>query len=245
MPAQEYLCTVLSNKMITPTVFEITFEADRPILFKAGQFLSVIIPGAGPKGRDLRRAYSIASPPESQTLSLCIKTVEKGPGTTFLFKLKTKDKFSIFAPYGDFVYHPKPDTHVFFVATSTGISPFRSIILGKEFQENAPPSATCLLGVRDESELLYHDELRQNKAIHCVAALSRPKLNTWSGFQGRVTDYLRTLGSAFPWKKCEFFLCGNGAMIEDVKSYLQEQGVAKTSIHQEVYFKPSDSNDKE
>lgn len=58
------------------------------------------------------------------------------------------------------------------------------------------------------------------------------------GFKGRVTAYLRTLGSDYPWTKTQYFLCGNGAMIDEVKRLLAERGVAKESIHQEVYYKP-------
>src|SRR3954452_11905707 len=98
MKAIEYLCTVKSFRMLTPTVFETTFETDQPLQFKAGQFASVIIPGAGPKGRDLRRAYSIASAPELKPIELCVKIVEEGPGTQYLYKLRPGDKFKVVAP---------------------------------------------------------------------------------------------------------------------------------------------------
>src|SRR4051794_30277073 len=127
MKAVEYTCTVKSFKMLTPTVFETTFEADKALNFTAGQFVSVIIPGAGPRGRDLRRAYSIASPPGSPLIELCVKLVEGGPGTNYLYKLRPGDHFRVVAPYGDFVYESKPNRNACFISTGTGIAPFRSI----------------------------------------------------------------------------------------------------------------------
>src|SRR5690348_7481713 len=107
MKATEFRCTVQSVRMLTPTVFQTSFETDAALQFQAGQFVSVIVPGAGPKGRDLRRAYSVASAPENRPVELCIKIVEDGPGTQYLYSLKAGDTFRVMAPYGDFVYKPK------------------------------------------------------------------------------------------------------------------------------------------
>src|SRR3954468_16097009 len=123
MKAREFLCTVKGYRMLTPTVFELTFDTNEPVEFQAGQFISIVIPGAGPKGRDLRRAYSIASAPEVRPVELCVKLVEDGPGTNYLYKLKEGDSFRGFAPYGDFTYEPKPGRHAMFIATGTGLAP--------------------------------------------------------------------------------------------------------------------------
>src|SRR4051812_27482692 len=98
MKPTEHRCFVKTFRMLTPTVFETTFETETPLHFVAGQFVSVIIPGAGPKGRDLRRAYSVASPPQVGPIELCIKLVEEGPGTNYLSSLRTGGSFRIMAP---------------------------------------------------------------------------------------------------------------------------------------------------
>lgn len=241
MPAIELHCTVKSFRMLTPTVFEIAFEADKPVHFEAGQFISVVIPGAGPKGRDLRRAYSIASAPEPRPIELCVKLVEGGPGTNYLYKLRPGDVFRGYAPYGDFTFEPKPGRHACFISTGTGIAPFRSMIQSSHFAEHRPPSAMCLLGVRDEAELLYMDDLGGDATIRWVPCVSRPS-GDWQGFKGRVTDFLRSLGDSYPWTEAEYYLCGGGAMIDEVKQILADRGVQKESIHQEVYYKePKDA----
>ncbi|CAK9253092.1 unnamed protein product [Sphagnum jensenii] len=107
MAAIELRCSVKSFKMLTPTVYELTFDSEPGFEFEAGQFISCVIPGAGPKGRDLRRAYSIASAPEVRPVELCVKLVDGGPGSTYLGKLRPGDSFKGFAPYGDFTYQGK------------------------------------------------------------------------------------------------------------------------------------------
>lgn len=243
----QYLCTVQFHRMITPTVYELGFEgvpipsADpakpaptEPFHFRAGQYISVIVPGAGPNGRDLRRAYSIASNPELRPVELCVKIVDDGPGSNYLNKLRKGDTFRGYAPYGDFTYETPPTKHACFIATGTGIAPFRAMMMSDEYLANPPKSATCLLGIRDEDEVLYEaDVTPHGKWIACV---SQPKGN-WNGFRGRVTDYLRTLGPDFPWTETEYYLCGAGQMIDEVRVILTEKGVDKESIHREIYFK--------
>lgn len=222
--------------MLTPTVFETTFETNHPVEFKAGQFVSIVIPGAGPNGRDLRRAYSIASAPDKRPVELCIKLVEGGPGTQYIYSLKPGDKFRGFAPYGDFVYKPKPGKGVCFVATGTGIAPFRSMVLSEHLKANQPKSLLCLMGVRKREELLYLDSFGSETGCKFVPMLTQPD-DDWRGFRGRVTDYLRELGDGYAWLENDYYLCGNGAMITEVKSILTEKGVTKDAIHQEIYYK--------
>jgi CDP-4-dehydro-6-deoxyglucose reductase, E3 len=235
MGASEFSCTVRALRMLTPTVFELTFNTAQPLEFKAGQFISVVVPGAGPKGRDLRRAYSIASAPETLPIELCVKLVEEGPGTNYLYKLKPGETFRGYAPYGDFVYEPKPGRHVCFVATGTGIAPFRAMIFSSHYKAQPPASVSCLLGVRKQEELLYVEDFASYPGMKWVTAVTQPDPG-WSGYRGRVTDYLRGLGDDYPWRETDFYLCGNGEMIKEVKEVLGQKGVEKDSIHQEKYY---------
>jgi ferredoxin-NADP reductase len=237
----EYQFEVTRFRMLTPTVFELAFLPVEPearsLPFEGGQFVSIVVPGAGPAGRDLRRAYSIASAPEKSPIELCVKLVEGGPGTNYLFRLRPGDRLRGFAPYGDFTYRPRTDRHACFISTGTGIAPFRSMIQSADYSRNPPRSATLLLGVRDEAEVLYDQEFGKTPGLEWVPAVSRPSTGAWSGFQGRVTDYLRSRGDGFPWLETEYYLCGGGAMIDEVKALLAERGVEKAAIHQEIYYK--------
>ena len=234
---------LIAKKTLTPDVIELLYESEPEFPFQPGQFVSVIIPGRGPGGRDLRRAYSIASAPEltragKSVFELCVKLVENGPGTQYLDSLKIGETMKGLAPYGDFVYKPKAGRHALFIATGTGIAPFRSMVFSKIYADQPPASGTLLFGARVQSDLLYTDELRESLgADGLVQALSRPEPG-WQGFRGRVTDWLRENAGRISWLETEFYLCGNGAMIDEVKQILTAHGVEKTSIHQEVYYKP-------
>ncbi len=240
IPVKDMRFTISRHAFLTPTVFELVFTGSEPLEFRAGQFISVIVPGAGPNGRDLRRAYSIASRPEEPNIELCIKLVEGGPGTNYLNGLKPGDSFRGLAPYGDFVYKPKPGRDVCWISTGTGIAPFRSMMDSKLFQEQRPSKTICFFGVRTVDEMLYAEEFREKLgASNFISYISQakpdeklpPGLN-----RGRITDGLRALGDAFPWTTTDFYMCGNGAMITEVTQILQERGVQKDAIHKEKYY---------
>lgn len=241
MAAKEFRCIVKSFKMLTPTVFEVTFEGEKVLPenpdfhFEAGQFVSVVVPGAGPGGRDLRRAYSIASAPEVRPVELCVKLVEGGPGTNYLYQLRSGDVFKGFAPYGDFTYEPKPGRFACFIATGTGIAPFRSMVQSHAYRASPPERAWCLMGVRSKEELCYIEDMEREAGLEWVTAVTAP-FGDYKGFVGRVTDWLRAQGMDFPWHQTEFYMCGSGPMITEVKSILHEKGVQKDSIHQEKYY---------
>ena len=233
---------LIGKKQLTPDVFEYHYESSGSFTFAPGQFISILIPGAGPGGRDLRRAYSIASSPElmeKNFFELCVKLVDDGPGTQYLHTMQLGESLKGHVPFGDFVYKTKAPRHVIFIATGTGIAPFRSMIYSKVYAENRPLSTKLLFGARDTSDLLYAEELKPILSADFVETLSRPTAE-WPGFKGRVTDWLRINSMSIDWSNTEFYLCGNGAMIDEVKQILTAKDVNKASIHQEVYYKPKE-----
>lgn len=237
--------SVKGRRILTPTVFELSLELKmrEGFSFKSGQFLSLVIPGVGFEGRDIRRAYSIASPPEKNQIDLCLKQIEDGPGSTYLFQRSIGEEIKGLGPYGMFTFQSAAlARRVCFIATGTGVAPFRSMMFSKDYRENPPQTALCVLGVREETELLYTDEFGQIPGLQLINMVSRPretqkKETTQLWKTGRVTDFLKSLGVEFPWFETDFYLCGNGAMVKEVKTILEEKGVAKTAIYHEVYYK--------
>ena len=236
MAAKEVQCVVTRKQWLTPTVFELVFQAEPAFSFQAGQFISVVVPGAGPGGRNLRRAYSIASAPENPDVELCIKLVEGGPGTTYLNSLNVGDHFTGFAPSGFFTYKTPSERSVFFISTGTGIAPFRSMILSEAYRAAPPKNATLILGVTYAKELLYDSEMSAIPDLTWVKTLSRDTEPPESCLKGRLTQYFFGLDGSLNWQDADYYLCGNGAMIQEVTTFLTEKGVPKNQIHKEKYY---------
>jgi ferredoxin-NADP reductase len=225
---KKYIGQIKTYQALTQSVFELTFTSDFPLFYKAGQFISIIIPHAGPQGRHLRRAYSLASAPCEKDLRVCVKLVENGPGSHYLSQLRPNDHFEFWGSYGSFTWKTPENTPVCFIATGTGIAPFYAMMQEHIFTE---PSF-CLLGVRTANEILYEEQIQQMKKVQFIGALSQEKKPPF--FSGRVTDYLKEHLMITP--TMEFYLCGNGAMIKEIQMILQQKDVHSSRIHHEKYY---------
>jgi ferredoxin-NADP reductase len=235
MLATKITCRITEKEWLTPSVMRIHFDPSKKFKFTAGQFLSLIVPNGHDKPH--RRAYSFSTPP-GEGFELCVKHVKGGPGTEYLASLKVGDTFQATAPYGDFIYETKPGRNACFICTGTGIAPFRSMILSQNYKENPPDKGIMLFGAPTEEEIIYPGFF-EKQGIETINALSHCS-EQWKGYRGKVTDYLKSLSSDWPWHATDFYLCGNGAMVADVRRILRNgRGVSPEQIFQEVYFAPN------
>src|ERR1700690_1513344 len=93
--------------------------------FVPGQWLS--IKATTPEGEEITRAYSIASPPINGHVALCLNRVQDGFMSNHLCTLAEGSEITFQGPFGDFILHP-PMRATIFIATGTGIAPFRSML---------------------------------------------------------------------------------------------------------------------
>ncbi|HEY7507356.1 MAG TPA: ferredoxin--NADP reductase [Nitrososphaera sp.] len=194
-------------------VFKITPENGQIPDFKAGQFLTIgtHVPT---EGKIIRRAYSIASPPEQKKhWELYIRWVRKPvPGrlTTQLFNMKEGDEISWVKPTGIFTINEKmhdgsPDNRrMVLIGGGTGLAPFVSYSMHLKAAQSKR-EIVVLHGASYVDELGYRDLLSQMEEesldkgkdkwnFRYRASVSRPQEwfnRTWSGQKGRVESFLR------------------------------------------------------
>jgi len=94
--------------------------------FVAGQWLSV--KANAPEGEEITRAYSIASPPSSNAhFAFCLNRVQDGFMSNYLCDLVEGSTIAVQGPFGNFILR-SPLRDSIFIATGTGIAPFRSML---------------------------------------------------------------------------------------------------------------------
>lgn len=230
---------VLYNKEIAPSVHEARFEVVEPteFQFNAGQF--VVIPFTDSKGTKVSRCYSIASP-ESQknSFDLCFNVVPGGMVSPYLGSLKEGEEIEWMGPMGHFHVRKNETTERFvFIATGTGIAPMKPFIM-KLLEEGETRPIQLYFGLRHKADMYYfeaYSELAETyDNFEFIFTLSQPETD-WFGNVGRVTDMLReNIEDA---SKTEFYLCGNGQMIEDVKKIVvDEKGGDGKMVFMEKYY---------
>ena len=194
-------------------IFHITPDNTAVPDFKAGQFvtLGLHVPS---EGKVIRRAYSIASPPEQKRrFELIIRWVRKPvPGrlTTELFNKKEGDEIAWVKPTGIFTVNDKkhdgtPDNRrMVLIGGGTGLAPFISYSLHLK-HSGSKREIVVLHGASYVDELSYKDMLtaleeesldkgKDSWNFRYRASISRPQEwfnRTWSGQKGRVESFLR------------------------------------------------------
>ena len=236
MPIQSFTAEVCGYRDLTHDVREITFGLREPaaIAFKAGQFISFEIQQEGKKF-PLTRPYSIVSPPSRHdSLDLLLNLVPGGPGSSYLFNLRAGDITQFKGPAGAFYLHDDHDRDHLFVATGTGVAPFRSMLVTL-FERGCSSAITLLWGVRHQRDLYYQNELHGLASSHpnfkFIMTLSRPG-DGWSGETGRVTRLVEERITSV--QNLAVYLCGNSGMLKDVTEAVRKKGLCP--IYREKFY---------
>jgi NAD(P)H-flavin reductase len=188
--------------------------------FRAGQYLVLNIPG-----QNNAREYSIYSPENVPYIDLLIKEVTDGDVSVKLKSLKIGTKLEITGPFGFFILRDnmKSETnHFIFVATGTGISPFRSMILS-----NPGLNYNMIHGVKYNHEA--YDSADYPADCYSVCTSQEKGIN----FSGRVTHYLMEKGVR---KDSVYYICGNSGMVNEVTVHLEKNGILPENIRTEIFF---------
>jgi ferredoxin-NADP reductase len=216
---------------------EIEIPGGNRFEFVPGQFVSIREPK--PDGKEITRAYSIASPPRhDNTFDLCLNRVDEGFMSNYLCDLGIGDEFHLHGPHGHFILREQRKDSVF-VATGTGIAPFRGMLhwLFADDARHAGHDFWLVYGTRYEHDIYYREEFEKLAAehpnFHYVVTLSRPDEN-WKGGCGYVQDCIRKIVGQR--KDMEAYICGLNAMVSSVREMLKtELGWDRKQIVYERY----------
>ena len=234
-PFETYETTIEVADIVTPRNIHLRFQLPpgKTMEFKAGQFVQIFVPQKDGKPR--RTSYSVASPPQiTNCFELCVTKVEGGRSSTYLHTLKKGDKVTVMGPLGRFTLPPTPSRDIVFIATGSGIAPFRSMI-GNLFSQNFDKTIYLLFGNRYDDDIIYKDEwdkwASEKPNFKLFLTLSRPE--KWKGPKGYVGDKIEEFVPS-P-KDKDFYICGLSNMINAVVDKLKSLGVPESQIHFEKY----------
>lgn len=199
-----------------------TFERPENLDFVAGQFIAILFSVNGVK---YKRQYSILSAEKDPYLSLCVKKIENGPGSTYLWNLHIDDCITIIAPLGRFCLQ-KDATHHVLISTGTGIVPFISMI-----RSNPLANITLISGFRHHSLFQHELEAKQCSTLRYMPYLSKP-LTHERHTVGYVQNALQTLSDT---PTTHYYICGLQAMIQSTLSALHAMNVPISRIKLERY----------
>lgn len=253
--------TISARQNLTDSLFILKVKPDKPSApFEAGQYVALGLPASYPRDprfgansvelnaeKLVKRAYSLASAPEHpEELEFCIVVVPEGVFTPRLTVLKPGDRIFV-APkiVGHFTLREVPgQKNLIFISTGTGIAPFLSMLRSKDFWSTYS-AVTIIHGVRQSKELCYRQELegfvRQHPGMRYLPTVSRPD-PAWQGQTGYVQGFIERSQVLFNPESDHIFVCGNPAMITEVRELAEARGFQQHSkkspgnLHIEEYW---------
>lgn len=206
-----------------------------PLEFIAGQW---VLTRVDKNGEDVRRAYSIASPPHIEDyFELCIKRVDGGEMSPILTSLEPGDVIDGAGPYGKVVLVEPFETDYYYIATGTGVAPFRSMIDTMYHKGCDDVRLELYFGVRHQDDIIYHDHwtglAKKHPNFTYVPTLSRPK-DGWDGEQGYVQHLVKTRVKEY--RDEEVYICGIPEMVDEVRDMFLDMGCPKDRTHVEKWY---------
>lgn len=223
---------LVESRELAPEVRHFVFEVPEveELSYQPGQFVSL---SHLVHGKNITRAYSIASRPQGNRFELCLNRVMDGHLSPHLFEMAPGESIDMKGPLGTFVWR-KPIGPSILVATGTGIAPFRGM-LQEELASPEGPPVTLIFGARYPHGLAYRQEferLAENPRFRFCPTVTRPD-ESWTGRTGRVQPLL--LEALEGRTDFHVYICGMKEMVDDVRGRLKTLGFDRKQIIYEKY----------
>jgi NAD(P)H-flavin reductase len=237
MPPQLFTARTSEHTLLKDKFQWVQFELVEPhqIEFQAGQFIMLNVPGMPAK-----RSYSIASPPSlTHQIDILVDVGPQGDGSMYLQSLNPGEEVTFLAPAGQFTLSSNIETekNLVMIATGSGISAIRSMILELLQHQGDVRNITLLWGMRYIEDVFWEEDFRllekQFPQFHFDLVLSKAPPD-WPLCHGHVTDCLNTHFHNFT--QTGYYLCGNQIMIKNTQALLATKGVDPNLIHHERFF---------
>lgn len=239
-----YKLQIKEVKHETATTVSIAFnvpdELKPAYQFLAGQYVNLKLTL---DGKEIRRAYSICSSPESGELRIAIKSVKNGHFSAFANdNLKTGDLIEVGQPEGKFTFEPHAERQKNYAAfaAGSGITPVMSIL--KSVLKNEKDSSFVLVyGNKTPEETIFYQELHDLQLqyvgrffVHYVFSQAKVEHELFGRIEKSTVNFV--LKNKHKEKEFDkFYLCGPEEMINLVATVLKENNVADKNVKFELF----------
>lgn len=252
-----YKLRVAEIKVETPDCVSLSFEVppelQKEFNFIQGQHLNLKLLI---NGQEIRRSYSICSSPViNEPLRVASKRLKDGIGSNFINdKIRKGDMIEVMTPMGNFHTELKITNrkHYVLFAGGSGITPMLSIVRTTLIAEpqskitlfygNFNEEYTIFKKVLDETASQYKDRFIIYYLYEKPGVFGYPSELTGIMTKEKVKELVNKKLERNP--VIEYFICGPGPMMDNVKQVLEDNNVNRHFIHIE-YFTTIDEPGKE
>jgi ring-1,2-phenylacetyl-CoA epoxidase subunit PaaE len=231
--------------------FDIPLAIQHEYQFKQGQYITIKLIV---NDEELRRSYSICSSPYSEKeLRVAVKEVKDGRASTLMNRSwKVGDSVEVMTPMGNFysVLSGNNKKHYVLFAGGSGITPMMSILKSVLYIEKQS-NITLVYANRDEDSVIFKAELEKLASDYSDKL---KVLNVYDNPTTQISDLQKGLLSVERVKAIlenyggvnanEYFICGPGPMMENIKQALEGLKITSEKIHIEYFSAVVDAVNK-
>lgn len=210
---------LLKKQQLTPDTHSYSFSKPKDISYLPGQATEMRLIKDGWK--DKGRPFTFTSLPDDEMLEFVIKSYPDHDGVTEqLAMMQPNDKVEISDPFGAITDHG-PGV---FIAAGAGITPFIPIL--EKHDAQGCMDCTLIFSNETEADIILRDKWRKMDGLKTVFTVTD---DTGSDLNKDRVDkaFLESHLSDF---KGQFYICGPGGFVDDVRSALKELGVDADKI---------------
>lgn len=231
---KEYTWNIVEKREETPDVYSLILSAAKETpAFKAGQYLTVKLPGIGPSEG---KAYSISNAPSARHVRITVK--KAGTFSQTLIAHKKGGTLVTSAPYGFFYPESEDRADIVFIAGGIGIAPCMSIathLTESDDQRNMH----FLYSNKTQNDIVFEEELQkladQNEHISITHFITRENTLSESTVHGRINK--EHISKYIPeMKKADYFICGSIDFTRSMWKELNQSGVSQFQIYTEGFY---------
>lgn len=211
-------------------VLDVPEELSDRFAYRAGQFLTVRVPG--PDGGSIARCYSLSSSPSSPRPTITVKRMPAGHGSNWLCdNVQVGTELTVLPPAGTFTAR-NPDADFLLLAAGSGITPVMSLL--RTALDSGHGEVVLVYANRDRESVIFGAELDRLMATHP----GRLTVVHWL----EIGDSARGLPNAgalqalvAPHAEHEVYVCGPEPFMDEAVQAAKLLGVPHGRIHVERF----------
>lgn len=211
---------LVDSRPLSEGATEFRFTPSRPVRFLPGQYLELHLPHSADT-RGTRRVFSIASAPESETISIGMRTPEEGSSfKRELRRLEEGTSIQATQVSGDFLLPRGAARPILMVAGGIGVTPFASQLASLR-ERGEQRDIAVVIASSNPGEVLYRDVLESSGAT--VTILEPGTALTPDALRAAVPDLTSRIA----------YVSGAPSLVAATRTALKKAGVRR--VHTDYF----------
>jgi NAD(P)H-flavin reductase/ferredoxin len=235
--------TISRLTRLTHDIVELEVTIDEPVVYRAGQYCEIFVPGVVVDQPRETRSYSFAAAPGKGPVSVArfhIRLVPGGAFTTWIHsEARVGQRLEGHGPYGDFWLRPAK-APILAIAGGSGMAPIKAV-LEQALADGVERDVSYFFGARRREDLYCLDDVERLRKswrgrFEFIPVLSgEPDDSDWPGARGFVSEHMgEVLGDRI--RDYHVYMCGPPPMIDSAEKIVRQAGVDDAHIHFDKFF---------